>query len=63
MSRGWVKEVHLTPRSATVTVFKRDENGNKHLIASNPYLPGEGDDITGFSSEVATEVIEHEVIV
>jgi hypothetical protein len=60
---GFVKEFHLTPTKATVTVFKRDAGGSKYLEPSPPLLPPGGDDVdsTGFSQRPATETVTYEV--
>ena len=60
---GFVKELHLTPRQATVTMFKRNEDGSKYLVDADPLLPSEDEDsdVFGFSQVAATEVVTFDV--
>jgi hypothetical protein len=60
---SFVKELHLTPNKATVTVFKRDENGAKYMEPTTEYLPlDEQDfDVSSFGAVAATEVVEYAV--
>lgn len=48
-----VAELTITPTTVTVTVFKRNEDGNKYLVEPVEYLPGldaEDADVTSFAT-------------
>lgn len=57
----FVKELHLTPTMATVTLFKRNADGSKYLEPAPELLPAEGENVSGFSQRVATETVAYEV--
>ena len=59
----FVKELHLTPTKATVTVYKRNEDGSKYTEPAEPFLPSDDEEAEtfGFSHVAATQIIEFEV--
>ncbi len=58
-----VAEFHCTPKKVTVTIFKRNERGEKYTEGSWEQLPSDDEDevVSGFVSHVATETKEYAV--